>query len=183
MENFPATLFYTIGYPGSGKTTFSLQLKRKLGLVHLYADEIGVDIFRIPKFSPQERRYLYEEMNWQAENHLKSDKGVIYDANINSLALRNNLRSLAKRVDAIAVGLWLNTPQEIALERLRHPRRIRGVILNNLAGRNASERFYEEVTKNYTIPKRESNIIEISGVLPFTEQYKVFELAYKKIIG
>src|SRR5690349_20512151 len=90
-----AVLFYTIGLPGAGKTTFARNFSHWLAVEHLRGDKIGLELFRFPTFSQQERQMVHAEMGRRAGESLRSGRHVLYDAAVNSRALRQQLETLA----------------------------------------------------------------------------------------
>src|SRR5690242_14230633 len=110
-------LFYMIGYPGSGKTTFAVTFCKRNKITHLHADRLGFELFRLPTFAPDEREVIMREMNHRAFSDLTAGKSVIYDAGINTAAERDRLRNLARRANTTAVGIWVRTPTKTSFER------------------------------------------------------------------
>src|SRR5438046_1398870 len=95
-------LFYTIGYPGAGKTSLANRLHYWLGAEHLRGDAIGLELFRFPTYSPHERTMVYAEMDERAGVNLRAGKHVLYDASTNTLAQRNHLTELAEQHGGMA---------------------------------------------------------------------------------
>ncbi len=114
------TLYMLIGYPGAGKTTTAKIVEQLTGAVRLSSDELRLELFPQPTFSPQEHQQLYNELNRRTEELLQSGKSVIYDANLNRLEHREEKYALCMQVGAQPVLLWVQTPREIAKERATH---------------------------------------------------------------
>ncbi len=112
-----AVLFYTVGLPGAGKTTFATSLSYWLNVPHLRGDKIGLELFRFPTFSPQERQMVYAEMNRRAGEGLRAGKHIVYDAAVNTRAQRDQLIVLAQQHGGEAIGVWVEVATEMAKKR------------------------------------------------------------------
>lgn len=163
-------LFYTIGYPGSGKTTLASQLSQTTGAIHLHADKIGVQIYQIPTFSEAERQYILQEMDWLATNYLRDGTSVIYDANINTRAERDHIRMLAQKLDSEAVGIWVKTPTKIAEQRLKIPKKVEGSNMQIVANERFLHHSFDECMKRFEMPDEQEQILIIPGTSLYTDQ-------------
>src|SRR4029078_5763857 len=103
LQQMGVVLFYTIGLPGAAKTTFARSLSTWLSVPHLRGDRIGLELFRFPTFSPEARRPVYADMSRRAGETLRGGRHVIYDAAINTVAQREQLRRLAREHGATAI--------------------------------------------------------------------------------
>lgn len=162
-------LFYTIGLPGAGKTTFARNFSHWLGVPHLRGDTIGLELFRFPTYSPEERAAVFAEMSRRAAEQLRARRHVVYDAAVNSAAQRQQLRELAQEHGAVALGVWVNTPAELSKKRA-------GMLRDaGLAGRVARiipPHIFDHYAATFESPGHEHNIIEITGDHPFALQYR-----------
>ncbi len=165
-------LFYAIGYPGSGKTTVAKRLSKHMGLDHLYADRIAFELFRLPKYTPQEAAVLYGTMDQQASDKLRSGRSVIYDAMANSHAMRNRLVRLAKAHGCHAVGIWVRTPVEIAKQR-SGGHRPSEFIPNQY--RTVPERVFVRHVTTFEAPQPYEAIIPLSGLDDVETQIKALK--------
>jgi len=162
-------LFYTVGYPGAGKTTVASKLSFWLGAEHLRGDKIGIELFRFPTFSPQERQAVYAEMQNRAATHLQKGKHVIYDAATNTYAQRVALMALAKQHGGQAVGLWVQVPVATA------KRRAGTVRSDGVAGavvRVVPPEVFDQYVAAFEAPGPDERTIVISGDADFTLQYR-----------
>jgi predicted kinase len=162
-------LFYTVGYPGAGKTTLASRLSYWLGVEHLRGDKIGLELFRFPTFSPQERQLVYAEMARRAEVQLAAGKPVIYDAATNTLAQRREVRRLAQQQGCPAVGLWIRVPVAVAKKRAGTARDhgIAGQIV-----RVIPPHIFDQYVALFEAPEQREHILNISGDAPFPLQYR-----------
>lgn len=162
-------LFYTIGYPGAGKTTLAARLSSWLGGAHLRGDVIGLELFRIPTYSPQERQMVYAEMNRRAAAQLAAGKHVLYDASANTVAQRAQVAQLAHNAGTAAVGLWVQTPLKLAKQRAAAARD------QGIAGRVVRiipPHVFDQYIAAFEAPRAGEQIVIIPGDAPFHQQYR-----------
>lgn len=162
-------LFYTIGYPGAGKTSFARQLARWFGGAHLQADKIGMQLFVLPTFSEAERAAVYQHMDHQAIIALNEQRVVLYDGTLNSLQQREHLRQVAARQGAQAIGLWLTLPIDVAKERAG---RIRNVGNGQIGGRVVPPAVFDRHVAAFQAPGHDEVIARVDGMQPFGFQYR-----------
>lgn len=115
-----AKLYMMLGYPGAGKTTTAAMIAQQTGAVHLSSDRVRFAIFGEPTFSQEEHDTLYKTLDYITELLLSKNVSVIYDANLNRYAHRQEKYEICQRTNAEAVLLWLKTPRELAKERAVH---------------------------------------------------------------
>ncbi|HUD06550.1 MAG TPA: AAA family ATPase [Candidatus Saccharimonadales bacterium] len=172
MEITQPILFYTIGYPGSGKTTFAISFSKDSNAEHLYADKLGIQIFQTPRYSQEERKHVLEEMDWLALTNLQGNVGVVYDANINSFSEREHLRDIAKKANTVAVGIWIKTPISIAKRRLSEIRRIGNVNIRQMTDKNRANNEFKKIVNRFEAPRSSEMTLMISGIDPYDQQLK-----------
>jgi predicted kinase len=162
-------LFYTIGLPGAGKTTFASRLSNWLTVTHLRGDKIGLELFRFPTYSPQERQMVYAEMGRRAAESLQNSKHVLYDAAVNSRAQREQLANFARQHGGRAVGIWIQTPVPVAKKRAGTARD------SGIAGsvvRVIPPHIFDQYAAAFETPTNETSIITIAGDAQFMLQYR-----------
>ena len=169
------TLFYMIGFPGSGKTSFASSLSASSDLLYLSADKIGIETFQELKFNDEQRRYVLEEMDWQAENYLRDNTSIIYDANNNLLSERERLRALAKKINADIVSVRIKTPVYVAKQRLRSIGKIGYQKFFNVTLAEKSEAYFQQFFENFEEPGPSEQVINISGTTSPNKQLEVFQ--------
>jgi predicted kinase len=162
-------LFYTVGYPGAGKTTLAAKLSYWLQAEHLRGDKIGLELFRIPTYSPQERQIVYGEMNKRAANHLASGRHVLYDAATNTRSQRAQLVQLAEQYGGNAIGLWVQVPTALAKKRAGTARNdgIAGAVV-----RVIPPHIFDQYAAMFESPTTSERILVVSGEAPFALQYR-----------
>lgn len=116
-----------LGYPGAGKTTVSEMVSRITGAVHLNSDQFRLHMFKEPLgISDTEHENMYEMLDHITEQTLTSGKSVIYDANLNHYAHRQEKYDICKRTGANAKLIWVKTDagearKRATVEATEHP--------------------------------------------------------------
>ncbi len=164
-----AVLFYTVGLPGAGKTTFATSLAFWLGVAHLRGDKIGLELFRFPTFSPQERAMVHAEMAARASEQLRAGKHVIYDAAVNTRAQREALVTLAQQQGTEAIGILLDTPIELAKKRAG---RLRDMNQTGPVARIIPPHIFDQYAAAFELPNDDEAIAVIAGDACFALQYR-----------
>ncbi len=164
-----AILFYTVGYPGAGKTTFAKTMSGWLGASYLRGDKIGFELFRFPTYSAEERRIVHEEMQRRAAKSLQRGQHVLYDAATNTEAQRKHVVMLAKEYGAHAIGLWIQVPVEVAKRRAG---RLRDHEPAGPAARIIPPHIFDQYVVAFEKPQDNELILPIAGDAPFYLQYR-----------
>lgn len=162
-------LFYTVGLPGAGKTTLARGLATLLRAEHLRGDKIGLELFRFPTFSAQERQVVYEEMARRAGEQLRQGRHVVYDAAANTAAQRQAVIDLAEQHDARAVGVWVQTAVPTAKKRAA---RARDAGLAGAVVRVIPPHLFDQYAAAFETPGIHEDIILLSGEAPLYLQYR-----------
>lgn len=162
-------LFYTVGLPGAGKTTFASGLSNWLGVAHLRGDKIGLELFRFPTFSPQERQMVYSEMNNRAAESLQAGKHVLYDAAVNTKLQRDQLVTLASQHGGRAIGVWVQVATPLAKKRAATARDagVSGGVV-----RVIPPHIFDQYAAAFEAPTSSEAVIHIAGDAQFPLQYR-----------
>lgn len=171
-------LFYTIGYPGAGKTTIAGHLAGWFAGEYLRADQIGIKLFVVPTFSEAERKAVYQQMDYLSMSALNSGRTVLYDGTLNTIAQRQHLRDLAVGCKAIAVGIWPQVPAEVARERAG---RLRDVRPDGSGGRIVPPEVFDQHVANFEPPQVGETYVQVDGLLPFSFQYHQLQRGLAKL--
>jgi predicted kinase len=168
MQAMGAVLFYTVGLPGAGKTTFATRLSNWLQVEHLRGDKIGLELFRFPTYSPQERRQVHAEMQRRAVASLRRGHHVVYDAAVNTRAQRDQLAQLAQQHGGTALGVWLQTDLPVAKKRASMARDsgIVGIVV-----RVVPPHLFDHYAAAFEIPGQDEMVALIPGDAHFARQY------------
>lgn len=169
-----------LGFPGSGKTYFSRRLAEKIRAVTLNSDALRVSMFgsleKIEEIRRSDKSRLYADvfgaMDYAARQCLLAGHCVVYDAQQTKRENRRGIEKIAADCDAIPVLVWVKTSRETALRRGQE--RDAGDDSHQYDAEKMAwliDRF-DSVTD---LPESDENVVEISGEVPFEEQYKVFE--------
>jgi predicted kinase len=162
-------LFYTVGYPGAGKTTLARSLSCWLQTEHLRGDKIGMELFRFPTFSQQERQMVYGEMAKRAARTLAAGKHAIWDAATNTRSQRDYLAKLAAQFDGVAVGIWIEVPTELAKKRAGTARNDGTV---GRVVRIIPPHVFDQYIAAFETPAADELIVRVSGNASFALQYR-----------
>lgn len=106
------------GYPGSGKTFFARQLCQIIKAAHVHGDRIRQELFEEPQFDKQENEVIDHLMQYMAEEFLKAQVPIVFDANAMRLSTRRKLREMARKAKADTLLVWLQIDPQSAFERV-----------------------------------------------------------------
>jgi len=154
------TLFLMMGLPGAGKTTAAKVIEELTGAIRLTSDEARLMLWPEPNFSEEEHHALYEYLDDQTNNLLKSGKSVVYDANLNRKVHREEKYQLAKETGAEVVLCWVKTPRELAKNR-----RIEDASHHHLVTPQDEDpgKMFERVADIIETPDENEPVVEIDG--------------------
>jgi len=164
------TLFLLLGYPGSGKSTFSKQLSTVRDIIRVNSDELrrymydDIEAIRNTKNNPA----VFGALDYVTEQLLSAGKSVLYDANNNRRRDRIASQKLAAKYDADIIIIWVKTPLETAKQREGE----RALEKNYV--RIPAER-YKQLIERLQEPEASERVIVIDGLLPFAEQLQSFD--------
>lgn len=170
-----------VGVPGSGKTTFARQLAAKLSAVILSSDSMrlsmwqSLEAIQASHVDQQERKaanlLTFGAMNYAARQVVASGNSVVYDANANSVAERNEKHDIARDYNALSVVVRIQVPRELSIQRLQE--RTPTHDSRQFSAEKATgvvDKFQSEIEE----PHEDEHVIAIDGTMPFHEQYAFF---------
>jgi len=170
-----------LGVPGSGKSFFARQLAENINAVRLNGDSMRLAIFgsleEIEKVYHSEDRqrvnsYVFNAIDYAVRQVLSHGDSVVYDAHHNKRSIRAELEQLAAKCGAVPVVVWIKTPYEVALNRGQQREATED------QRQLSEEKMLESMNRHAAsmdAPVKGENSIEISGELPFEQQYAIFE--------
>lgn len=171
-----------IGFPGSGKTHFATQLAKKLQGISFNSDAVRLAVFEslenIEQIRKTDRSRLYSDvfgaMNYMAAQALQSGHSVVYDAQMAKREDRTRMEKLARECGAEFLLVWIQADPDIAKQRGQTRQQ------RNDSHRYSPEKMemlVERFATTTDLPKKDEKVVKISGELPFSEQYKLFQAA------
>ncbi|TXG76543.1 adenylyl-sulfate kinase, partial [Patescibacteria group bacterium] len=117
MTTSRPTLYLMMGLPGAGKTTVAQHIADLTSAVRLSSDDVRRELFATSTFSEDEHDKLYAELDARVRAMLQQGTSVVYDANLNRRAHRDEKHHLAASLGADTMLIWVKTPEEIAKQR------------------------------------------------------------------
>jgi predicted kinase len=154
------------GYPGAGKTHFARELSDTLHAAHVHSERIRGELFTEPRYDKEENDIVDHLMLYMSEEFLSAGVSVIFDANVDRLAQRRELRNIARRAKAESLLIWLQIDADSAYARLE--RRDRRKVDDKYA-RTYDRPSFDAALGKLQNPKNEDYIV-ISGKHTFNTQ-------------
>lgn len=103
-----STLYYLVGIPASGKTTWAKNIKDTIDGIHISSDDLRVELYGDVN-NQEHNSELFQIMNKRTKELLKKGLNVIYDAtNINSRKRTAFLKEL-NRIDCKKICIYFAT--------------------------------------------------------------------------
>lgn len=171
-----------VGVPGSGKTTFAKKLAEKVNAIVLSSDSMRIWMWgsleaKQAAHDTLEKRKLGNQLTFGALNYATNQAvmagySVIYDCNANHITERQEKYDIAKAYGALPVVVRLRVPYETSLQRIQTREETHDA--RQFIGDKALQ-VLEQFTADIEEPSSNENVIEISGDIPFDEQYEIFE--------
>lgn len=94
-------LYYLIGIPASGKTTWAKRFCNDTGAVHCSADDVRKTVF--DGYDRQQTHLVYDLLDTYVINELKAGKDVVYDTMGMYFFRKSQLEKFKSFADCIAV--------------------------------------------------------------------------------
>ena len=138
-------LVMAAGLPGSGKSRFCRELRRRTGAVILESDALRQVLFPQPDHSQAESRHLFVAIHAAIERLLRAGAHTILDATNLAEWQREPVYAIADRTGARLVLVWLEAPPRIVQARLADRCRRADTRDRSTAGRAVYERMRAQV--------------------------------------
>lgn len=174
MQDRP-TLYVTMGLPASGKTYFSQRFAKERGIFFLNADSLRIAMIEWPQFTPREHKLVYGAVNFIAEQHLVQGMSIVCNANYHVRAKRKEMQKLAETHNALFQILWIDTPYEIAKERIL----VREHEIPKEKEKDPWIEVLDRMKRNFQTPHDDEPFIKIDGTIPYEEQLKQVDIQLK----
>jgi len=115
-------LILVIGLPGSGKTTFSRALAKRLQAFHLNTDIIRDQVGMRGQYNPEAKKRIYDLMLLEARKALREKRTVILDGTFYLEQMRETYRQLAFAERLPLKWIELVASESVIKERTSHQR-------------------------------------------------------------
>ena len=112
------TIVVLVGLPGSGKSYFASRLVEKIPAIVLESDFLRKHLVRKPIYNQFESVRLFRAIHELIRQLLKANYNVVLDATNLSEDSRRPLYAIAREARAKIIFVHMNTPEEVAKERL-----------------------------------------------------------------
>ncbi len=151
-------LVILIGLPGSGKSHFARQLKKRYPAAVLDSDALRGVLYESPRHTAQENARLFPAIHVLTRGLLDRGVPVVLDATNLKEANRKPLYRLAEEAEARLVIVRLRAPFAVMRARLAE----RDAGRNPLDRSTAGLRVLEEMRHDYQRPRRRYFVVDTS---------------------
>lgn len=125
-----AKLYILCGIPFSGKTYLAERICREKGFVRVDLDEIKFELYgrevKDGDLKQENWDTVYKLMYKRIEEFLKTGKGVVHDTGNFTKYERDLVRMIANKLGLNTTVIYVDTPRQIAFERLVENRKTKG---------------------------------------------------------
>lgn len=149
-------LYILCGIPFSGKTVLAKELVKLKGWVRIDLDDVKFEIFgndiKDGDLKQKDWDKVYQIMYQRIQEQLEKGNTVVHDTGNFTKHERNLIRKIAKKLNILTTVIWVNTPENIARNRLK-------------TNQQTSERFsvseadFDEVVAEMEPPSADENYI------------------------
>ncbi|MGI2335403.1 MAG: AAA family ATPase [Dehalogenimonas sp.] len=112
-------LFVMVGLPGSGKSYFVDKLVKVIPATVLQSDFIRKTLVKKPTYTQREHSRVFKAIHAVTRELLNSNNNVLIDATNLNRKYRIPLYQMANAAGARLIVIYLDTPREIARERIK----------------------------------------------------------------
>jgi predicted kinase len=119
MKDLPSlTLLLILGLPGSGKSAFASELRRRLRLAYINTDVCWFELFQRPTYSAHESIQVFELVATEASNRMKEGTSTIVEGVFASHIRVVRMKEIAHKFGAKLLIVKCYCSKQTALERL-----------------------------------------------------------------
>lgn len=111
------TLIIVVGLPGTGKTTFSRALAKRLQARHLNTDIIRDTVAMRGRYDPEAKKRIYDLMLLEASRSLAIGQTIILDGTFYQETLRESYRQLSFAERIPLYWIELRASEEVIRQR------------------------------------------------------------------
>jgi hypothetical protein len=112
-------LIMVCGLPGTGKTSVSKIIARKINGIILRTDVIRKQIIKEPEYTEREKRRVYENLLRETEDSIKEGENVILDATFYKKSLRKQIYDLARKANSELIIIECVCDERKVFERMK----------------------------------------------------------------
>lgn len=141
-------------------------------MTYLSSDALRMAMFDAPNFTKDENALVFRAMGHATERALAAGQRVVYDANNARYVFRTKLYALANAHHARSLLVHVQTPEDIALDRVLARRRHIDPRQRAYYRSLQPEQFYA-MRDEIEPPREDEPVVRFTGVLPYHEQKAV----------
>jgi predicted kinase len=177
-----------LGSIGVGKSFFARQLGERTQTIRLNADGLRISMYgtraeynRINGTGPEANRPIFGAYDYMIKEILAAKKNVILDVTqFNVLKRRQELANIALASGAAVILVWIETPREIARDRVL----TRDIAYDQTRVTDArAQELFDQHDAHFGAPRPDELVIKIDGTVPFDEQYNIFNQQLAILLG
>ncbi len=163
-------LVLIVGLPGTGKTTFALELAGKIDAVHLNSDMIRTSLGHRGKYDAASKAAVYKELVERAEDVIKQGRNLIVDATLYKAILRDPFEKLADKYNVPIKWIELKADESVIKQRVSEKRQYSEADFEVYLKIKAA---YEPIAQNHLVLW--SDVLSLEEMVDKTREY--FELS------
>lgn len=171
-------LFLMLGFLGSGKSFVATWLTPHTKSVLIRTDPLRWAMWggdRPELYTPENKLLTSNAARYAVAQILESGQAnVVFDANHNAYADREELRAITQNTNTEVVIVWVSTPLETAKERTLQREKTEGHKL-------FEEGLVEKMAKRLEHPRSDEQVIHIDGLLGVDDQKRSFDEQFAQI--
>ena len=160
------TLYITMGLPASGKTYFSQRFAKEQNVFFLNIDSLRLAMVDQPQFTPSEHAMVYGAATFLAEQHLAQGMSIVCNGNYHFRDRRIAMQDMAKKYNAAYRILWIDTPYEVAKERIL----TREHEIPKEKEKDPWVEVLDRMKRNFQNPSETEPFIKVDGTIPYEAQ-------------